>query len=104
MWSETIYYVKLKEEGVNSLNMMNKRFILLNIKNLSKLRCHSNEKKTEIAFSPTEYLNMECSLKILKILTDTWLVSNVEVERDEVFCFIELFIKLHLDGELLSSS
>ena len=30
MWSETVY-VKLKEEGVNSLNMMNMRFILLNM-------------------------------------------------------------------------
>ena len=30
MWSETVY-VKLKEEGVNSLNMMNMRFILLNV-------------------------------------------------------------------------
>ena len=31
MWSETVY-VKFKEEGVNSLNMMNMRFILLNMK------------------------------------------------------------------------
>ena len=30
MWSETVY-VKLKEEGVNSLNMINMRFILLNM-------------------------------------------------------------------------
>ena len=30
MWSETVY-VKFKEEGVNSLNMMDMRFILLNI-------------------------------------------------------------------------
>ena len=33
MWSETVY-VKLKEEGVNSLNTMNMRFILLNICNI----------------------------------------------------------------------